>query len=229
MLPESSVTASSMALMLHLTSMTLRLPLRLLQVRPSFSRTDFPELTFRLRQSLARTGDSRPAPEILDAVRAWSVEDHGQVSRATAWHAGQLFGLVRIGSHPHDTPIEPMALFCASPCPPLLPPRQLIWLIDAAITLFSYHQNSSRCTNRLDSIALDRLVDRADPQLASWLATGEAVPSLAVVGELDDPRAGEKLLRICGEKLVGLEVWRVGELLGKTLLQLAEEETKRVR
>lgn len=37
MLPESSVTASSMALMLHLTSMTLRLPLRLLQVRLSVS------------------------------------------------------------------------------------------------------------------------------------------------------------------------------------------------
>lgn len=37
------------------------------------------------------------------------------------------------------------------------------------------------------------------------------------------------MLRICGEKLVGLQVWKVGELLGKTLLQLAEEEATRAR
>lgn len=194
-LPESNVTASSMALMVHLSFVTKRLPLRLLQ-------------------SLAQNSIAAPTDQLLDAVRTWGRDQQGQTSRITGWHAGQILGLVHLESHSHDTPLEPMAIFYAT----------LSLLLYIRETNTAGRAPSPPSAERVE---LDKLVDRTDPLLTAWLADGGSTPALSLVGDLDHPSAGEKLLRICGAKLMGLKVWRVGELLGKTLMQLADEDVKK--
>lgn len=137
-------------------------------------------------------------------VRSWAHEDGGQTARRTAWNAGQLVSLVRNT----DTPLEPFALTYA------------------ALALVCYCRtatHSSAGASAHAPLALDRLVDRADAELGRWIATGEGDATLEDVGSLAVPGAPEKLLRVCGERLLGLRVWQVGELLGRTLILLADE------
>ncbi|KAL8284215.1 hypothetical protein RQP46_004964 [Phenoliferia psychrophenolica] len=186
-LPDGSASANSMALMLHLTSMSQRLPLRILQ-------------------AVARPTSS-PAADVHAWVHSWAHEDDGKVARLTAWHAGQLVSLVRNT----DTPLEPFALTYA------------------ALSLLCYCKAGPSAPRGEDedagaAIALDKLVDRSDPDLQRWIATGAGDATLDDVGSLADPGAPEKLLRVCGERLGALKVWRVGELLGSTLVLLSERE-----
>jgi hypothetical protein len=175
-------------------------------------------------QPLARTGDSKPSPEILDAVHTWAREADGTVARTTAYHAGQLFALVHLT--PSDTPLESFALFYAvlalvAFIRELVPPPR------------SQSSSSSSSSNRDGNgdmpirFALDKLVDRADPELTNWIHGGDQTPSLEAVGDLGGVGAGNRILRLAGKALIGLKVWKVGELLGKTLVQLASEEERR--
>lgn len=194
-----------MALMLHLTSMCQRLPLRILQVRAPLlpHRLNEVEHTdLKLSKTVARAKTSSPAADVHTWVRSWAAEDNGQTARRTAWTAGQLVSLVRNT----DTPLEPFALTYA------------------ALALVCYCRTAHHGPGAPHpTVALDRLVDRADASVAQWIATGEGDATLEDVGSLTDPAAPEKLLRVCGERLLSLNVWRVGELLGRTLILLADE------
>ena len=143
-------------------------------------------------------------------MRNWAHEDGGQVARLTAWHAGQLVSLVRNT----DAPLEPFALTYAA--------LALVCYCHAATG------SSAPLAGQSGAIALDRLVNRSDADVAHWIATGERDATLDDVGSLSAPGAPEMLLRLCGGRLGQLKVWRVGELLGGTLLLLAKGEREAI-
>ncbi|KAK4706108.1 hypothetical protein P7C70_g91, partial [Phenoliferia sp. Uapishka_3] len=189
-LPDASASTSSMALMLHLTSMCQRLPLRILQ-------------------AVARASTSSPSLDVHAWVRSWAAEDDGETARRTAWHAGQLVGLVRNT----DTPLEPFALTYAALA------LKCYCTTRAGGSGASAPQTDEPC----DAIELDKLVDRSDPKVVAWISTGQGDATLDGIGSLSDMEASEKVLRACGERLLALRVWLVGDLFGRTLLQLADE------
>ncbi|KAM0755707.1 hypothetical protein T439DRAFT_376022 [Meredithblackwellia eburnea MCA 4105] len=206
---EGNPPANSMALMLHLTSISQRLPLRILQ-------------------AVARASSSTTTQDADTWVQSWAAEDGGRVARTTAWHAGQLIGIVRTIC---DTPLEPFALtyaglallcFCTAqvgmpPFQPPPPPRHGDIMEEEG----GLGENGGDVTGT--EVRLDRLVERTDEDLVRWIATGRGIVTLDGVGTLEDVQAGEKVLRLCGERLSALKVWKVGELLGGTLTQLAEQ------
>lgn len=187
--------------MLHLTSITQRLPLRILQ-------------------PLARTGESKAASDILQAVNVWARAENGQIARRTAWHAGQIFALTRIGTGaPLDLPVEPMCLFYST----------LVLLVysrglRSSANGTAAQDGESPLKKRERVIVLDRAIHRSDAELVEWIASGEGTVILELIGDVRSPGFGEKLLRRAGEWLKNLRVWMIGELLSKSLLELAEAE-----
>lgn len=84
-----------------------------------------------------------------------------------------------------------------------------------------------------DRFYIDKLLDRSEPELTSWIygaaGDGRAGAWVDQVGELSEVGAGVRVLRTAASRLIGFKVWRVGELLGRTLVELANEEERRGR
>ncbi|KAI5481505.1 zinc finger, C2H2-type domain containing protein, transcription factor [Pseudohyphozyma bogoriensis] len=159
------------------------------------------QLPLRLLQALARTG-STPPSTIAKSISAWAAEDGGRTARRTLWHAGQLLGLTKlVGS---DTPLEPFAIFYS------------------ALVVVAYLDYGEIGSTKGDRIEVDRLVDKDDAELNKWLESGIGTVWLSglEVALDDEDGVGGVVLRGCGERLLGLKVWKVGELLGRTLLEL---------
>lgn len=164
-------------------------------------------------QPLARTGDQSPSSDILSSISRWVSLSSGSIARTTIYHAGQLFALVHTTPTGSDTPLEPFALFYAA----------------LAVLAWSREQQQSQ-TEAGDSkerVRLDRHMDRSDPALTAWINGSPSVAFIDEVGDLTTPGAGVRVVRLAAKKLIGLKVWRVGELLGRTLVELANEEERR--
>ncbi|GAA5959485.1 hypothetical protein JCM3765_002342 [Sporobolomyces pararoseus] len=193
---EPNVTAEngSMALMLHLAALTHRLPLRVLQ-------------------PLARVSSSSTPTDLS----AWSARQGGKVARETLYHAGQLFSLSCSSSTSSATgtesPLEPFTLFYATLA-------IVAWIKENATTNDTKQEES-------DELALDILRDRSDPVLASFFSTSPSsstTPTLSGLGRLTDRSTGPKVLRSAANRLLGLKCWKVGESLGKTLMEVVARE-----
>lgn len=170
-------------------------------------------------------------------MHKWAREEYGTTARWTAYHAGQLFALVR---QPGDeTPLEPFALFYATLV-------LLAFVRESANGTILNHGgigigikqedgalngNGGGQTASTTRIRLDRLADRSNADLSSWLHGTSSTPISATldepVGDLASPGAGIRLLRVAAKELIALRVWRVGELLGRTLIELANEEERK--
>ncbi|SGY91864.1 BQ5605_C038g11703 [Microbotryum silenes-dioicae] len=193
---KTPMTDSTLTLMLHLMAMSQRLPLRVLHL-------------------LARSGASRPSPEVFEAVNMWFNASRGQVSRLTAYHAGQLFAL----QSPNDSPWEPFALFYAAL-------TLVAFIREAREALYQ----SGRSLESCHAFVLDKIRDRDDSKLQQWIYGGDDVeafvPHLNAIGHgsLLEADAVDKVLRMAGAALGALKVYKVGELLGKTLIELAKEQ-----
>lgn len=174
-------------------------------------------------QALALAGASTPPPDVIAGVNTWARRDGGHAARRTVWHAGQLLALCRLTET--DTPLEPFALFYSA--------LVLLAFVDHSDRHHgaTLHNTPPTGTGEDYGLRLDKLVDRNDPGLSQWLVTGEGSVSLTGIGELesdvDSEVVREKLLRVIGAKLINLQAWKVGELLGRTLCQLADEGGRR--
>ncbi|GJN92389.1 hypothetical protein Rhopal_005419-T1 [Rhodotorula paludigena] len=221
-LEDPGAASGSMALLVHLTALTQRLPLRVLQ-------------------PLARSATAPTQGTTLSALRSWALASHGAVARTTAFHAGQLLALSRGGVAPHagatplsDGPIEPFALFYG------------------ALALVAFVREGGVPPARGDGgdkgevLALDVLRDRTDPVVTAWVhsgplaapAAGGSALSLRMLehgkgsdgssedGRLDGPRAAEQILSVTAQRLRALRVWKVGDLLAGVLEQFAAVERR---
>lgn len=121
-----------------------------------------------------------------------------------------------------DTPLEPFAVFYA------------------ALVLLGWCRNiragagdvklEEQQEEQAPRFSLDRPMDRSDGELQAWIyggSTGAGGAWVEEVGALDAEGAGVRVLRVAARRLVALKVWRVGELLGRTLVELAREEESR--
>ncbi|KAM0790607.1 hypothetical protein ACM66B_004471 [Microbotryomycetes sp. NB124-2] len=228
---DPGTTASTLALNLHLACMTQHLPLRILQ-------------------PLARTGEWGPGPDIFEAVHVWAKADNGRIARKSAYHAGQLLALCRTtntmsnnasssyssSSASSDSPLEPFALFYAALV-------LMVFVRELPVTLAALNgvvksehavDGATRPPTPTFEAAepryqLDKLVDRHDPDLEAWVNAAGTARSAYItdVGELDAKGAGIRLLRLLSKSLIALKVWKVGELLGRTLIELANEEERK--
>ncbi|SCV71329.1 BQ2448_2917 [Microbotryum intermedium] len=214
------MTDPTLTLMLHLMAMSQRLPLRVLHVSvvrligsfESWVLTSAP--CHDCQQPLARSGGSQPSPEILEAISTWFNASRGQVSRLTAYHAGQLFAL----QSPIDSPWEPFALFYAA-----------LTLVAFIREMREGFHQWGRGVELRRAFVLDKVRDRDDAELQQWIEGGEGgdafVPHLEAIkgSSLLEADAVDKVLRMAGVALGALKVYKVGELLGKTLIELAKE------
>lgn len=213
---DTKITQSSMSLMLNLSAMTSRLPLRILQVSSS-SALLFDLLTNhhqpqKIRQPLIRTATFDHST--VTALQTWSLEESGRKARTTLYHAAQLYALVRIGTFPQDSPLDPMCVFYA------------------ALTMLCYIRQGPRSSlssfnggggeQGRPTIELDRLIDRSDPRLLAFLQDGRAIPCLDQIGSLASPGASAAVVRECRALLAKLKVWSVGESLAETLAGIGE-------
>jgi hypothetical protein len=97
-------------------------------------------------------------------------------------------------------------------------------------TPFIKPESGSSTSANAPKFRLDRLVDRTDSELTAWIYGSPALSSALLeepIGDLASPGAGIRLLRVAAKQLLALRVWRVGELLGRTLTELANEEERR--
>lgn len=180
-------------------------------------------LPLRVLQPLARTGESKAAGDILEAVNVWARAEKGQVARRTAWHAGQIFSLTRVGTGaPLDLPVEPMCLFYST----LVLLAYSRGLRSSVNGTAASQDGESPSKQRERVITLDRAVHRSDAELVEWITSGEGTVILELIGDVRSSGFGEKLLRRAGEWLRDLRVWKIGELLSKSLLELAEAEVR---
>ncbi|TKA52102.1 hypothetical protein B0A53_04762 [Rhodotorula sp. CCFEE 5036] len=230
---QLNAASGNLALFVHLTALTQRLPLRVLQ-------------------PLARSASApSQASTAANALRAWARADDGAVARTTAYHAGQLIALCRPAhgnsgmSASAEGPLEPFALFYAA----------------LALVAFSRESHAGGTATPSDEsqqeVALDILRDRSDPFLAAWIrsgpltppsgsatannnkppaAVGSVVPALKMLAtmpatpstmRLDSPQATERLLSRAADRLRELKVWKIGELLAGVLDELAQVESER--
>ncbi|BGP26569.1 hypothetical protein JCM10295v2_005522 [Rhodotorula toruloides] len=240
-LDDPGAASGTMALMVHLTALTQRLPIRVLQ-------------------PLARSATAPAQPATLAALRSWALAGHGSVARTTAYHAGQLIALCRpalsasvggTSSSSSEGPLEPFALFYAALALVAFvreggggPPPSTD---EAAVVKAS----GSKSPSEGHELVLDTLRDRSDSVLAAWVHSGPlgsrqvpaaAVPSLRLLGgtghtdssssstkgRLDSSRAAERILSCAARRLQALKVWKVGDLLGSVLEQLAAVERSRL-
>ncbi|BGO93657.1 hypothetical protein NBRC10512_002907 [Rhodotorula toruloides] len=242
-LDDPGAASGTMALMVHLTALTQRLPIRVLQ-------------------PLARSATAPAQPATLAALRSWALAGHGSVARTTAYHAGQLIALCRpalsasVGgssSSSSEGPLEPFALFYAALALVAFvreggggPPPSSDEAAAAATKA-----SGSKSPSEGHELVLDTLRDRSDSVLAAWVHSGPlgsrqvpaaAVPSLRLLGgtgqpdsssssttgRLDSSRAAERILSCAAKRLQALKVWKVGDLLGSVLEQLAAVERLRL-
>lgn len=231
---QLNAASGNLALFVHLTALTQRLPLRVLQ-------------------PLARSASApSQASTAANALRAWARADDGAVARTTAYHAGQLIALCRPAhgnsgmSASAEGPLEPFALFYAA----------------LALVAFSRESHAGGASTPSDEsqqeVALDILRDRSDPFLSAWIrsgpltpppggaaaaaannkpaAAGSVVPALKMLAtmpatpstmRLDSPQATERLLSRAADRLRELKVWKIGELLAGVLDELAQVESER--
>lgn len=75
-------------------------------------------------------------------------------------------------------------------------------------------------------LALDILRDRTDPTLTAFFSQSSPniSPSLSNLGRLSQRATAHKVLRLAAAKLMGLKCWKVGESLGKTLMEVVTKE-----
>ncbi|GAA5991720.1 hypothetical protein JCM10908_001110 [Rhodotorula pacifica] len=222
---QLNAASGNLALFVHLTALTQRLPLRVLQ-------------------PLARSASApSQASTAAKALRAWARADDGAVARTTAYHAGQLIALCRPAhgntgmSASAEGPLEPFALFYAA----------------LALVAFSRESQvggtSTPSNESQQEVALDILRDRSDPFLAAWIRSGpltppagsskppaSVVPALKMLAtmpatpstmRLDSAQATERLLSRAAHRLRELKVWKIGELLAGVLDELAQVERER--
>ncbi|GAA5825298.1 hypothetical protein JCM3770_000903 [Rhodotorula araucariae] len=244
-LEDPGATSGSMALFVHLTALTQRLPLRVLQ-------------------PLARSATAPAQPGTHSALRSWALAGHGSVARTTAYHAAQLVALCRPGipappplvsasrstsragtPAPSGTasegPLEPFALFYAA--------LALVAFVREGGAPAPGAGASAGAGAGSDGpeLALDVLRDRSDAALGAWVhsgplgavgAPGAPVLVLRMLGDdgpagaeqrrLDSPRAAARVLAACARRLRELRVWKVGDLLAGVLEQFAAVERERV-
>ncbi|GAA5899585.1 hypothetical protein JCM5296_006951 [Sporobolomyces johnsonii] len=203
-LDDPTVTAGSgtMALMLHLTALTQRLPLRVLQ-------------------PLARLASSPPSASLVASLNRWSTARSGAVARQTAYHAGQLVGLCERGQG--ESPLEPFALFYAG--------LALAAFARECGTKRAAGREEVQAAEGEgegdgEEFALDVLRDRTDADVVAFVEAtrGVIVPTLSQLGRLDEGLAGDRILKSAAARLMGLKCWKVGENLGKTLLLAVSSE-----
>ncbi|GAA5867809.1 hypothetical protein JCM3774_005860 [Rhodotorula dairenensis] len=234
---QLNAASGNLALFVHLTALTQRLPLRVLQ-------------------PLARSASTpSQASTAASALRAWARAEDGAVARTTAYHAGQLIALCRPAhgntgmSASAEGPLEPFALFYAA----------------LALVAFSREshvggEESTPSDESQQEVALDILRDRSDPFLAAWIRSGpltpppppaaagsdkpppptrggSVVPALKMLAtmpattpstmRLDSAHATERLLSRAAHRLRELKVWKIGELLASVLDELVQVESER--
>lgn len=103
-------------------------------------------------------------------------------------------------------------------------------LFYAALAVLAWSREQPRAEGEevgKEQVRLDRSMDRSDPTISSWIQGAAATAYIEEVGDLSTPGAGVRVIRLAARKLTGLKVWRVGELLGRTLVELANEEERR--
>ncbi|GAA6060251.1 hypothetical protein JCM10212_003491 [Sporobolomyces blumeae] len=224
--PTLTAENGSMALMLHLTALSHRLPLRVLQ-------------------PLARISSLVPNTSTQATLKAWSTASNGSVARETLYHAGQIIGLCctslasASNSQPPappaatgtESPVEPFALFYASLA-------VVAWIEENAVDDEDAEQMDSNgagpeARGGGDELALDILRDRTDPSLVSFFQSTSSsgsdtprpiVPTLSNLGRLDRRATAHKVLRLAGQHLTQLKCWKVGESLGRTLIEVVRKE-----
>ncbi|BGP50450.1 hypothetical protein JCM10450v2_006369 [Rhodotorula kratochvilovae] len=237
-LEDPGAASGSMALFVHLTALTQRLPLRVLQ-------------------PLARSATAPAQPGTHSALRSWALAGHGSVARTTAYHAAQLLALCRPGipAPPPLVSASRAASRAGTPAPSGTAsegPLEPFALFYAALALVAFVREGGAPapapTSGEDApaeLALDVLRDRADAALGAWVhsgplgsvpAAGGSAPTLVLrmLGDepeqrrLDSPRAAARILGACARRLRELRVWKVGDLLAGVLEQFAAVERERV-
>ncbi|GAA5873575.1 hypothetical protein JCM8547_005621 [Rhodosporidiobolus lusitaniae] len=166
---DPSPMSGSLALFVHLTALTQRLPLRVLQ-------------------PLARTTLAPLPATTTAALHSWSTASNGAVARTTAFHAGQLLALCRSSSPSSPSaasegPLEPFAIFYAA--------LTLVAFIREGAGAPPPSSSTAFATTAeqdLPQLELDVLADstaEGSKTLANWLATGTgAAPSLRLFSPL---------------------------------------------
>ncbi|GAA5953885.1 hypothetical protein JCM21900_005502 [Sporobolomyces salmonicolor] len=193
--PNAAAGSGTMALMLHLTALTQRLPLRVLQ-------------------PLARLFSSPPSASLLASLDRWSTAQAGTVARQTAYHAGQLFALCARGQG--ESPLEPFALFYAG---------LALAAFARECGKRAREEAKEAEEAEEQELALDVLRDRTDSVVVAFVhSTRPLTPTLAHHGRLDSPQAADRVLQSAAARLMGLRCWKVGENLGKTLLLAVRPE-----
>jgi hypothetical protein len=110
-----------------------------------------------------------------------------------------------------ESPLEPFALFYAT----------------LAIVAWIKENAAGTKEEGNDELALDILRDRTDPVLASFFSSSPSsttVPTLSGLGKLSDRSTAHKVLRLAANRLLSLKCWKVGESLGKTLMEVVTRE-----
>jgi len=176
-----------------------------------------------LIQPLARISSRSSSSSTLAALHTWSTRQCGTIARETLYHAGQLFGLSCSSSTSSTTgtesPLEPFALFYSTLA-------IVAWIKESSSDDVKMETSSGGGGGEL---ALDILRDRTDPALVAFFSPSSfnITPTLSNLGRLTDRDTANRVLRMAASKLMGLKCWKVGESLGKTLMEVvAREETE---
>ncbi|GAA5843159.1 hypothetical protein JCM9279_001879 [Rhodotorula babjevae] len=228
-LEEPGTANASLALLVHLTALTQRLPLRVLQ-------------------PLARSPSASDQPNTASALRAWAAADGGSVARTTAYHAAQLLALCRPASATPAAPLQqqPQRASSASRAGTPAPgssggtsdgPLEPFALFYAALALVAFVREGGASAAAGEpagaELALDVVRARSDSALGGWVqhsSPTKAVAALRALGDtpaqrrLDGPWAAARVLGVCARRLRELKVWKVGDLLAGVLEQLAAVE-----
>lgn len=206
--------------------MTLRLPLRILQ---ALARTGDTKTTAEISTAVSIWNELEGGRIARDA--AWHA---GQILAIVNLGKSTSNGEGDGGScKPLDLPIEPMAVFYATLV--LLAfvrglDKSVNGRANATSTTTALHtsamngssspssttNSTSTITSLPESVKLDQILHRTDPTLMKWITSGEGTISLdpSLGGDLRSHGFSYKLLKVVGEWLKELKVWRVGELLG---------------
>lgn len=151
----------------------------------------------------------------MHELEDWATEDSGRLARATIYHAAQLLALVKIGTFPQDSPLDPMCIFYAA--------LTLLSYVRAVSTTGGISSSNNGHSSSRGIIQLDRLVDRTETKLLAWIATGVDIPLLEEIGSLEGGLEAElNILRVCREIIVKLKVWQVGVSLAGSLAAIED-------
>lgn len=187
------------------------------------------DLTFFEKQLLVKT-NPREEVEALPYLRLWATQGGGRVARETLYYAGQILGLCQISrrNDMFEAPGEPLTLFYA--CITIL---CFVRHCSSVATAAGKSPSASSATSAspvvvsssAPRLCLDRLVDKTDEDVVDFLehgAIGDVY--LTELGPLAESQMRERLLRHVAALLFKMRVWKVGNLLGQTLLSMIEHE-----